>query len=62
MPVPEVVARARLRPIPGVLEYAPGCMDCFYREHEIVSNDGTKRKQFFRCVFSPLLTEMPVFR
>ena len=36
-PVPEVIAAADLRPVPGVIDYVQGCHDCFYRKHQIYS-------------------------
>lgn len=29
----EAVALSNLQPIPGIIEYAPGCNACFYRKH-----------------------------
>ena len=41
-PVAECIANANLKPIPGALEYVPGCQDCFYRKHQIYSATDKK--------------------
>lgn len=50
MPVPECVAKANLQPVPGSIEYAPGCMACFYKKHNIRNfATGEDHPQYFRC-------------
>jgi len=51
MPVPENIALAKLKPVPGVIQYAPGCQDCFYKLHELYSPKENKTiKQWYRRV------------
>jgi hypothetical protein len=42
MPVPEHIALANMKPIPGLIQYAPDCHDCFYRLHKIYSTTENK--------------------
>jgi hypothetical protein len=42
MPVPEHIALANLKPIPGLIQYAQDCHDCFYRLHRIYSTTDKK--------------------
>ena len=42
VPVPEHIALANLQPVPGEIEYAPGCTSCFYKLHSIVSSQDGK--------------------
>lgn len=44
MPVQEHIALANLKPVPGVIEYAQDCHDCFYKMHRIYS---TTEKKFY---------------
>ena len=54
MPVPENIALAKLKPVPGVIQYAPGCQDCFYKLHELYSPKENKTiKQWYRRVVLP---------
>jgi hypothetical protein len=49
MPVPEHIALANLKPVPGVIEYAQGCHDCFYKLHKIYSTTDKKfYEQWYR--------------
>lgn len=41
-PAPECIAQAELKPVPGMLEYATGSQDCFYRLHKIYSPEEKK--------------------
>lgn len=43
------VAMANLQPVPGLVEYAPGCTACFYRQHVL---PGTNEKIYCRCCVS----------
>lgn len=36
-PADEQVAKANLKPVQGILEYAPGCNECIYRLHSVYS-------------------------
>ena len=50
MPVPEHIATANLKPLPGVIEYAPECHDCHYKMHRIYSTTENKfYDQWYRC-------------
>lgn len=46
----EYAALANLQPIPGTVEYAPGCSACIYKQHEIGTPTG--KKAWFRLVLS----------
>jgi hypothetical protein len=49
-PVPEHIAVANLKPVPGIIEYAPGCQDCFYQMHTVFSvSKGTFVNVYIRC-------------
>jgi hypothetical protein len=49
MPVPECIAVSNLQPVPGSIQYAPGCVACFYKKHMIRDfRTGTEHPQFFR--------------
>lgn len=57
-PVSKEVAVANLQPVPGVLEYAPGCPACFYRKHvletgEVVYCRQVAWRKFFLKRFLP---------
>ena len=43
-PVKKEVAMANLQPVPGLVEYAPGCNACFYRLHQL----GTGKEIYCR--------------
>lgn len=62
MPVPECVALANLQPVPGVIEYAPGCQACFYKKHSIRNYaDGKNYDQWYRCVWVPVMQIGAIF-
>jgi hypothetical protein len=49
MPVAEHIAVANLKPVPGTIEYAPGCHDCYYKKHSIYSTtQGKCYDQWYR--------------
>ncbi len=49
MPVADQIALAKLKPVPGVIQYAPGCQDCFYKLHELYSpKENRMIKQWYR--------------
>lgn len=49
MPVEEHIALASLKPVPGVIQYAPGCHDCFYKLHNLYSpTEGKEVQQWYR--------------
>ena len=53
-PVRKEVAVANLQPVPGVIEYAPGCPACFYRKHVFKSGKVMYCRQvpFLFCCIS----------
>jgi hypothetical protein len=44
MPVPEHIALANFKPVPGLIQYAQDCHNCFYKMHKIYS---TTEKKFY---------------
>lgn len=49
MPVEEHIALANLKPVPGMIQYAPGCQDCFYKLHTLYSpSAGKEVLQWYR--------------
>lgn len=51
MPVPEVIAKANLKPVPGAIVYVDGSQDCFYRKHTLYVPETDKTvEQYYRCV------------
>lgn len=53
-PVPEHIATANLKPVPGAIEYVQGCCECLYRLHSVYSPaKGAFQDVYIRYNLSP---------
>lgn len=53
-PVPEHIATANLKPVPGYIEYVQGCCECLYRMHSVyITAKGGFQDVYVRYNLSP---------